>query len=146
MKLMREFRFEASHKIPNHEGLCNRIHGHSYNLFISVEGPVDARTGMVVDFDEMSRLVQERVLDKLDHGFLNDYIPLPSCESISVWIWDQLKGSLPHLSEVQLYETFDACSIYRGEEGDARAIEAASKPFEKTRTNPPRERLKAISS
>ncbi|MEW6774663.1 MAG: 6-carboxytetrahydropterin synthase QueD [Bdellovibrionota bacterium] len=144
MRLTREFRFEASHKIPNHEGLCSRIHGHSYTLFVSVEGPVNVKTGMVVDFDDLSRHVQQRVLEKLDHGFLNDFIPLPSCEAISVWIWEQLKPAVPELSEIKLYETWDACTIYRGEKDDAAAVERASEPFEKTNTNPPRPKLQAL--
>lgn len=144
MKLTREFRFEASHRIPNHEGLCNRIHGHSYNLFITVDGPVDPRTGMVIDFDDLSRHVDQRVMSKLDHGFLNDYIPLPSCEAISVWIWRALKPVVPILSEVKLYETWDAFTVYRGEDEDAAAIDEASASFEKTATNPPRPHIKAV--
>lgn len=144
MQLTREFRFEASHRIPNHEGLCNRIHGHSYTLFVTVEGPVNPATGMVIDFDELSEHVRSRVLEKLDHGFLNDFIPLPSAEAICVWIWDQLKPLVPVLSEVKLYETWDACAIYRGDAEDARNVAEAGKQFERTQTNPPRPRIKAV--
>lgn len=144
MQLTREFRFEASHRIPNHEGLCNRIHGHSYNLFISVEGTVNTDTGMLIDFDEMSRYVEDEVMSKLDHGFLNDYIPLPTCEAIAVWIWQKLKPVIPELSEIKLYETVDACAIYRGEAEDAEAVGRASEPFEATETNPPRPEIKAV--
>lgn len=144
MILTREFRFEASHRIPNHDGLCNRIHGHSYNLFLSVEGTVDPGTGMLIDFDDMSRYVQDRVMSKLDHGFLNDFIPLPTCEAIAVWIWDELKPVIPQLSEIKLYETWDACAIYRGERADAEAVVKATEPFEATSTNPPRPAIKAV--
>ncbi|MCB0218161.1 MAG: 6-carboxytetrahydropterin synthase [Chrysiogenetes bacterium] len=144
MILTREFRFEASHSIPNHGGLCNRIHGHSYNLFISVEGTVDAETGMLIDFDDMSRHVEREVMGKLDHGFLNDYIPLPTCEAIAVWIWEKLKPVVPELSEIKLYETVDACAIYRGEKADADAVARATEPFEQTATNPPRPEIKIV--
>jgi len=119
MQLTREFRFHASHQIPNHDGLCQNLHGHSYLLYITVQGKVDPKTGMVIDFDEMDRIVRENVLKKLDHSFLNNNIPLPSCENIAVWIWNQVKANLTGLFEVKLYETHDSCVIYRGENEQA---------------------------
>ena len=114
MIVRKEYRFEAAHFIHNHPGRCRNLHGHSYRLFVSVEGPVDAETGMVLDFEGLSRIVRERVLQKLDHHFLNDLIPLSTAENISVWIWEQLKPALPELSQIELFETADNCVIYRG--------------------------------
>lgn len=121
MLLTREFRFHASHQIPNHDGLCQNLHGHSYLLYITVKGKVDPKTGIVIDFDELDRIVREKVLKKLDHNFLNNHIPLPSCENIAVWIWKEVKPELPGLDEVKLYETHDSCVIYRGDEDERAA-------------------------
>lgn len=115
MIVRKEYRFEAAHFIHNHPGRCRNLHGHSYRLFVSVEGPVDAETGMVLDFEGLSRIVRERVLQKLDHHFLNDLIPLPTSENISAWIWEQLKPELPGLCQLELFETADNCVIHRGE-------------------------------
>ncbi len=119
MQLTREFRFHASHQIPNHDGLCQNLHGHSYLLYITVKGKVDPKTGMVIDFDDLDHIVRENVLKKLDHNFLNNHIPLPSCENIAVWIWNHVKPGLPGLYEVKLYETHDSCVIYHGENEQA---------------------------
>ncbi len=114
MILRKEYWFEAAHFIYNHPGKCRNLHGHSYKLFVSVEGTPDATTGMIIDFDDLSKVVVDKVIARLDHRFLNDLIPLSTAENISVWIWDQLKPDLPQLCQVEVYETTDNCVIYRG--------------------------------
>lgn len=114
MILRKEYTFEAAHFIYNHPGKCRNLHGHSYKLFVLIEGAVTPETGMILDFDDLSRVVNTQVIDRLDHHFLNDLIPLSTAENISVWIWDQLKPSLPGLIQVEVFETSDNCVIYRG--------------------------------
>jgi len=115
MMLRKEYRFEAAHFIHNHPGKCRNLHGHSYRLFVCLEGKVNAETGMILDFEDLSRIVREHVIERLDHHFLNDLIPLPTAENISVWIWAQLKPQLAGLCQIELFETADNCVIHRGE-------------------------------
>jgi len=114
MILRKEYGFEAAHFIHNHPGKCRNLHGHSYKLFVSLEGEVNPETGMIIDFDDLSKIVLEKVIQRLDHRFLNDLIPLSTAENISVWIWEQLKPGLPALSQLEVFETSDNCVIYRG--------------------------------
>ncbi len=114
MILRKEYGFEAAHFIHNHPGKCRNLHGHSYKLFVSLEGTVNQETGMIIDFDDLSKVVVEKVIQRLDHRFLNDLIPLSTAENISVWIWDELKPSLPLLCQVEVFETLDNSVIYRG--------------------------------
>jgi 6-pyruvoyltetrahydropterin/6-carboxytetrahydropterin synthase len=114
MILRKEYGFEAAHFIYNHPGKCRNLHGHSYKLFVNLEGAVNTETGMIIDFDDLSKVVNERVIKKLDHHFLNDLIPLSTAENISVWIWNELSAHLPGLCQIELYETADNCVIYRG--------------------------------
>jgi 6-pyruvoyltetrahydropterin/6-carboxytetrahydropterin synthase len=72
MILSKEFRFEASHRLPFHEGKCHRLHGHSWVLTVEVEGPVDSRTGMVIDYADIKRFVQP-IVDDLDHRHLGTW-------------------------------------------------------------------------
>ena len=113
MILRKEYGFEAAHFIYNHPGKCRNLHGHSYKLFVSLEGQVQPETGMIIDFDDLSKVVQ-KVIQQLDHRFLNDLIPLSTAENISAWIWDQLKPELPGLCQLELFETADNCVIHRG--------------------------------
>lgn len=114
MILRKEYGFEAAHFIYNHPGKCRNLHGHSYKLFVSLEGSVNPETGMIIDFDDLSKVVNEMVIQRLDHRFLNDLIPLSTAENISVWIWDQLKAHLPALCQIEVFETLDNSVIYRG--------------------------------
>ena len=114
MILRKEYWFEAAHFIYNHPGKCRNLHGHSYKLFVSLEGAVAPETGMIIDFDDLSRIVQDQVIQRLDHHFLNDLIPLSTAENIAVWIWEELKPGLPGLCQLELFETADNCVIYRG--------------------------------
>lgn len=69
MELCKEFSFEASHILPNHPGKCSNLHGHSWVLSVSIRGPLDPSTGMVVDFADLKAAVQPLV-DELDHAHL----------------------------------------------------------------------------
>jgi 6-pyruvoyltetrahydropterin/6-carboxytetrahydropterin synthase len=114
MILRKEYGFEAAHFIYNHPGKCRNLHGHSYRLFVSLEGEVDPGTGMIIDFDDLSKIVNEHVLSRLDHRFLNDLIPLSTAENIALWIWEQLRPVLPGLTQIEVFETQDNCVIHRG--------------------------------
>lgn len=73
MELTKEFRFEASHILPKHPGKCSRLHGHSWVLKVSVEGPVNPDTGFVVDYAEISDRVKP-LIEQLDHRHLGQWI------------------------------------------------------------------------
>lgn len=69
MKIAKEFRWEMGHRLPNHDGACRNLHGHSYRMVVEVEGEVNPETGMVIDFSEISAKVKP-FLAELDHCFL----------------------------------------------------------------------------
>jgi 6-pyruvoyltetrahydropterin/6-carboxytetrahydropterin synthase len=62
--------FEASHVLPKHPGKCSKLHGHSWKLTVSVMGKVDSRSGFVMDFFELKKIVQEEIIDLVDHAHL----------------------------------------------------------------------------
>ena len=115
MRVRRAFHFEAAHRLPHHPGKCRELHGHSYRLVVTVDGPIDGGSGMVVDFSEVKRLVNEEVVGKLDHKYVNDVIENPTAEEMAVWIWQKLAPRLPGLDEIELHETRDCSVVYRGE-------------------------------
>lgn len=107
MIVSKDFYFESGHRIPGHEK-CGCIHGHSYRLRIVCEGSVKDN-GMVIDFSVIKKTVQESVVDKLDHKYLNDVagLELPTAELMCAWIVDKLQGKLP-LKAVRVWETKDS--------------------------------------
>jgi 6-pyruvoyltetrahydropterin/6-carboxytetrahydropterin synthase len=114
MRLDVEFHFAASHRLPRYDGPCFRLHGHNYRGVVAVEGEVDPRSGMVADFGEVKRALQEHVLARADHRDLNDVLENPTAENIARWIWESLEPVVPGLAEVRLFE-IPGCSVtYRG--------------------------------
>lgn len=114
MLVCRDFDFEASHQLPLHPGRCRRLHGHSYRLRVACQAPIDARTGIAIDFGDIKRVVRERVIDVLDHTHLNDLLPVPSAENICVWAWARLAEAGLPLAELTLWESRGCCVVYRG--------------------------------
>lgn len=68
MKIGKEFHWEMAHRLPFHTGGCRNIHGHSYRLFVELEGVPD-ENGMVLDYFIINDLV-DPVIASLDHSFL----------------------------------------------------------------------------
>ncbi len=127
--LERRYRFSASHLYRRPEwsesenrsrfGKCANLpgHGHNYRLYVTVTGEIDPRTGFVVDLGALDALVQERVVERLDHQHLNAACPefaeggaIPSSENVVRWIHEQLADRLPsgsHLARLRLEEDED---------------------------------------
>ena len=118
MEILKEFTFEAAHRLPNvpdgHK--CARLHGHSYQVAVHVSGEVDEEAGWVVDFYDISAAFKP-LHECLDHYYLNEIAGLenPTSENLARWIWDRLAPSLPRLSQVMVRETCTSGCIYRGE-------------------------------
>ena len=110
------FRVEAAHRLPfvpeGHK--CGRLHGHSYQIDLIVDGDVDPATGMVVDFAEITEAWQP-LHAVLDHYYLNEIEGLenPTSEVLSAWIYKRIKPTLPCLSAVRVHETCTSSVCYR---------------------------------
>ena len=117
VRLVREFTFEAAHRLPNvPEGhKCGRLHGHSFRVEVICEGRVNETTGWLIDFAEIKKAVQP-VIDQLDHYYLNeiDGLSNPTAESVAVWIWNRVKPGLGVLSQINVAETCTGRCEYRG--------------------------------
>jgi 6-pyruvoyltetrahydropterin/6-carboxytetrahydropterin synthase len=101
------YTFEAAHRLPWHPGRCRDLHGHSYRFEVTVAGPLDER-GVVVDFDEVSALVDREVLSRFDHHDLNELLDNPTAELIAERIWELLDGAGLPIAGLRLWETADA--------------------------------------
>jgi 6-pyruvoyltetrahydropterin/6-carboxytetrahydropterin synthase len=127
--------FNAAHKLYNPKwdkeknevvfGKCanENWHGHNYELYVTIKGEVVEETGFLFDVKILSLLIQEFVLDKLDHKNLNvdvDFLQGQMCstENLAKAIWQQLHSHIPQpvkLHCIKLYETPRIFVEYFGE-------------------------------
>ncbi len=118
VELVRDFRFEAAHRLPRvPEGhKCARLHGHSFKIEIAVKGPVDPEAGWFVDYRALSD-AWTPLHELLDHYYLNevDGLENPTSENLARWIWDRLEDPLPSLCRVTVFETCTVRCDYYGE-------------------------------
>ena len=109
--LTRRERFNAAHKMWNKQwskeknemvfGKCSNEnwHGHNYELFVTVKGEPNKETGYCVDLKQVSAIVKEKVIEKLDHKNINldvDFMAnkLASTENIAIGIWDEIENEI----------------------------------------------------
>jgi 6-pyruvoyltetrahydropterin/6-carboxytetrahydropterin synthase len=95
-RLSRTFTFDAAHNLVEYEGVCSRIHGHTYTLVVTVEGDPDPK-GMLIDFFELKTLVNDSILSNLDHTYLNDFYTQPTVEHIAADIFHILQKKLKEI-------------------------------------------------
>ena len=114
MKLSCEFHYDSAHRLPHvPEGhKCGRLHGHTYHLTVTVDGPV-RDDGFVLDFADIKAAVKP-VIAQLDHYYLNEVPGLenPTVEVQLEWLWDRI--GLSELYELQLREGESNNCVYRG--------------------------------
>ncbi len=128
--LTRRYFFCASHRLHSRQlsaeanrelyGKCNNPygHGHNYELEVTVSGPIEARTGHVVDLDELDILVKRNVTEPFDHRNLNEEIEqfqqlVPTTENLAMIVDQRLRAAWPSmfpdrtpaLERVRIYET-----------------------------------------
>ncbi|MCT4581455.1 MAG: 6-carboxytetrahydropterin synthase [Flavobacteriales bacterium] len=133
----RRERFNAAHQMWNFNwtdekneevfGKCSNKnwHGHNYELFVTVKGVPHPETGYCVDLKEVSRVINERVINHLDHKNINLEVPfmkgkLASTENLTIAIWEELEEAVKALGatlyKVKLNETENNFVEYFGEE------------------------------
>ncbi len=119
LTVTRIFHFDAAHHLTSYHGKCERTHGHTYRVDVSIKGCV-GKEGLVLDFLILKDIVNRKVITFLDHTDLNLQFSQPSAENIAIWIWDQIQDDIQQLGvelkEVRVYETPSNFVSYQGGE------------------------------
>lgn len=129
----RRLHFSAAHRVHNPAmsdeenrrvfGKCNNPnwHGHNYVLDVSVTGTLDERTGYVIDLSRVKQIVEERVIQHVDHRNLNLEVEflrgvIPTTENVVVAFWRELEPALApaRLTKLVLWETVNNHVEYEG--------------------------------
>ena len=126
-------KFDAAHVLTDHQGLCRNLHGHTYRVDVSVASETDG--DMVIDFKELKGVLSEVILDRFDHSFIYNTgsvgeseiaavverhgmrtvaIPFRSTvENLARMFYNELKGRVPGLSAVKVWETADNVAEFK---------------------------------
>lgn len=117
IEITKRFTFEAAHMLPWHGGKCKNLHGHSYKLEVSFGSQSLDEHDIVLDFDCMTEIVNDLVVTKYDHKYLNDFFENPTAEAMALDISRALSNVLKlnnlstiSVTKVQLWET-EKCSV-----------------------------------
>jgi 6-pyruvoyltetrahydropterin/6-carboxytetrahydropterin synthase len=116
--ISKQFTFEAAHRLPHHDGKCQRLHGHSWVGIAYLQSDrlreTGSNQGMVQDFGDVKTILTPLVNEYLDHHYLNETTGLenPTCEELARWIYDKLKPQLPMLSGIEVKETCTSSCLY----------------------------------
>lgn len=70
MKITKEITFDSAHMLSNYNGKCNNLHGHTYKLQIEVEGNINPKTCMLIDFNELKEIINNNIMQKFDHALI----------------------------------------------------------------------------
>lgn len=111
--VVKQITFDSAHYLPDYNGPCKNMHGHTYKLEVGFEGLVDTKTGMLIDFNDVKTQLNY-IKNQLDHTILNgvttDDFPahMPTAENMVNWIKVTLQNKYiknVELSFVRLWET-----------------------------------------
>ncbi|MFA5793973.1 MAG: 6-carboxytetrahydropterin synthase QueD [Candidatus Brocadiia bacterium] len=89
--------FSSAHRLRGYRGKCENLHGHNWNVDVTIRGGKLNSQGMIIDFDELKKIINS-VLEEYDHKYLNelpDFRKLnPTTENISFLISVKLQKKL----------------------------------------------------
>ncbi|KGQ30112.1 6-carboxy-5,6,7,8-tetrahydropterin synthase [Gallibacterium genomosp. 2] len=118
LKVAKEFSFDMAHLLDGHDGKCKNLHGHTYKLQVIVSGETEnsgAKKGMVIDFADLKKVVNDLIISPMDHAFIYDQSSEREIK-IAQFIFQRLKENVGfHLHSVRLWETPTSFAEY-GEE------------------------------
>jgi 6-pyruvoyltetrahydropterin/6-carboxytetrahydropterin synthase len=137
IRISKEVQFDAGHRVPSHQGQCRNLHGHRYRVEVECRGriitaPGHPQEGMLVDFGFLKQILNERVHDVLDHGFivhcedrrvldmfsldsiaaadlgqpqfkLIPFDDVPTAENIARWVWHEVEEDIEEAGDGNLY-------------------------------------------
>ncbi|NQU85908.1 MAG: 6-carboxytetrahydropterin synthase QueD [Mariniphaga sp.] len=133
VRVTKRFHFEMAHTLYEYDGLCKNIHGHSYNLEVTISGkplnqPGHPKDGMILDFSDLKEIVKTNITQRFDHSLMVNHLVSeeqmdllkkttsrlivvdfqPTTENIVAYIAGILQQHLPNgvsLYSIRLYET-----------------------------------------
>ena len=114
-------KFDAAHFLPHYVGQCKNLHGHTWKVEVEVGYAENIEminnSNFVVDFSILKKLMEIHVISIFDHRLLNEVIPNPTAETITLWVGDALAVPLANencaLKRVRVWESEDSYAEWK---------------------------------
>ncbi len=115
--ITRRERFSSAHKLENKKlsykenndtfGSCYNMHGHNYELFVTIKGEVNPKTGFIANLKDLKKIINFYVVSKLDHQLINevDFMKdkIASTENVCIAIWEELYEPIKNALNCELF-------------------------------------------
>jgi len=112
------FTFDAAHRLNDYDGPCANIHGHTYKLEVTVGVHELDYQDMVIDFSRLKEIVENVVLERFDHVFINDQVNYnPTAENMALDIHHSLCAAGLNVDKIRLWETPTSYAEVRDDSG-----------------------------
>ncbi len=119
-EVAKEIMISATHRVREHDGGCERIHGHNWKIIVYVKASELNNMGMVIDFKDLKKVMKE-VIMPMDHNDINTYKPFdivnPTSENIAKYIYEEISKKINDarisVSKVEVFETDKSKAIYK---------------------------------
>ena len=132
LHITKQYKFCAAHKYWNSKcdestnedifGDDIKLHGHNYDLYVSISGPINSDSGFIINLKDLNKIVKEKVISVLDHSIIQENSwfkdKQPSTENLVIFIWEQIENQIPspaRLYCIKLRETGTIFTEYYGE-------------------------------
>ena len=132
-QITKQYKFCAAHKYWNENWTDEKnkevfdddvkIHGHNYDLYITIKGPIDKDSGFIINLLHLNKLVNEEIIRELDHSMIHEHSwfadKQPSTENLVLFIWERLSTKIKSPAKlycIKLRETGTIFTEYYGEE------------------------------
>jgi len=132
-QITKQYKFCAAHKYwndswseeKNKQVFADdvRTHGHNYDLYITIKGPINQESGFIINLLDLNKLVNTKIINSLDHSMIHEHPwfsgKQPSTENLVLFIWEELSKEIESpakLHSIKLRETGTIFTEYYGEE------------------------------
>ena len=132
MYITRRERFCSAHRLLNSKisqddnqklfGKCYELHGHNYELFVTVTGNINKISGFIIDIKDLKQIIENKIIKKLDHSYINDVDfmkdKIATTENLCVSIWNEIEKPIKQLGgklyKIKIQETENNYFEYLG--------------------------------
>ncbi len=117
MVIYKKYFFDTAHYMPNFpkNHRYRKIHGHSYELIVFINGDLNKKNDWVMDFEDIDKYVNP-ILEIIDHNLLNEIKGLenPTTENMVKWFWKKLKKKIKKLEKIEIIRPRIGGCVYSG--------------------------------